>query len=258
MFKPIDFSAFPKEREEKLKQIYRYSLFEHMMYRSSVWDHTHRVLWLAEEILPIAEKYLKLDVEKVRALALVHDDEEMITGDIPGGVKFAMSEEEKKKLLEKENIAADELAQKYPKEVHGYSYRALLKHSAHKDCLEAQLVSYLDKADAYGESLHELYAGNSGFLLSVVFYDRVLQTFAVRYPNLQPLLSAKGLTSALLLTPLPTNKIETKNYTHFNKAHSKESLLAETDIPFYNIWRRVILERGGEKYLLDQKEFLSQ
>ncbi|MCC2631215.1 MAG: hypothetical protein K0S38_1024, partial [Candidatus Paceibacter sp.] len=82
MFKPIDLSVFPKEREEKLKAINRYSLFEKMMYRSSVWNHTHRVLWLAEELIPIAVKYVKLDANKVRVLALVHDDEEMITGDI--------------------------------------------------------------------------------------------------------------------------------------------------------------------------------
>jgi 5'-deoxynucleotidase YfbR-like HD superfamily hydrolase len=258
MFKPIDLSVFPKEREQKLKEINRYSLFEVMLYRSNLWRHCYRVLWLAEEILPAAQKYLNLDPEKVRILALVHDDEEMITGDIPAGVKAVMSVEQQKKMWQEEKNAADTLAQKFPKEIEGYNYRSLLKHSADKDCIESQLVSYLDKLDAYCESLHELFAGNISFLRSVLFYERTLPQFPVKYPALGPLFQSKDSVLVLFKNPLPTTKVQVRDYTHLNKIHTEKSLRVEVDFPFYNAWRKIVIEKGGKDWLLTQKEFLSK
>lgn len=257
--KPIDLSVFPKEREQALKEIYRYSLFEVMLYRSNIWEHCHRILWLAEEILPTIQKYISIDSEKVRVLAMVHDDEEMITGDIPAGVKAAMSPEEQKKMWKNEKNAADILAKKYPKEVAGYSYRALLTNSAEKDCVEAQLVSYLDKLDAYCESLHEVLAGNINFLRAALFYERALFSFPIKYPALKPLFVSSDASLFLFKNQYPTTKLPVKNYVHFNKPHTDASLSAKTDFPFYNVWRKVILKRAGKdgkQYLLKQREFL--
>jgi 5'-deoxynucleotidase YfbR-like HD superfamily hydrolase len=256
MYKPIDLSGFPKEREQKLREINRYSLFEVMLYRSNLWGHTHRVLWLVEEILSAAEKCLKLDSTKARILALVHDDEEMITGDIPAGVKAAMSEEEKQQMWEDEKNAADTLAQKYPKEIDGYNYRAMLKHSADKDCIEAQLVSYLDKIDAYCESLHELFAGNISFLRSVVFYEKALPAFPIKYPALKPLFESQDSVLSSFRSTLPTNPVKVKDYVHLNKLHTEGSLIASTDFVFYNIWKEVVMEHGGRDQLLKQREYL--
>ena len=90
-FAPIDLSAFPAERERTLKSIYRYRMFETILYRSNLWMHSLRMLWLVEEMSSLAQKHLSVDIEKARAMALVHDDAEIITGDIQAGVKALMS-----------------------------------------------------------------------------------------------------------------------------------------------------------------------
>jgi len=177
MFRPIDLSVFPKERERALQSIYRYGMFEVVFYRSNLSMHTRRVLWLIEELLPLAEKLLTLDSEKARILALVHDDAEIITGDVQAGVKARMSVSELKAVAKAEEQAIQELAKKSPAVVHGYSYKKLLLHALKKDCVEAQLVSYVDKIDAHCESLHEVLAGNINLLPSVMFYVNALTLF---------------------------------------------------------------------------------
>lgn len=69
---PIDFSEFPGGREEGLRAIKRYSMFETMYYRTTVWLHAHRVTWLVTDCLPVAMQYLTLDPQKARVLALVY------------------------------------------------------------------------------------------------------------------------------------------------------------------------------------------
>src|SRR5262245_38388561 len=109
-FTNIDMSAFPSERERGLKALYRYSRFEVMVYRSNLWMHTHRMCWMIEELAPILKKHLpKLDIDKCRVLALVHDDAELITGDIQAGEKALMKKSQLKKIDSDEAKAAREL-----------------------------------------------------------------------------------------------------------------------------------------------------
>jgi 5'-deoxynucleotidase YfbR-like HD superfamily hydrolase len=255
MYKEIDLSIFPKEREEKLKQIYRYSYFDVVYYRSNLWMHTHRVLWLLEELIPIAKKSIDFDEEKARALALVHDDPEMLTGDIQAIEKQRMTKEQQSKMEENDLRAIDEIAKQYPEFINGYSYRELLRHAAKKDCIEAKLVSYVDKLDAYCESLHDLYAGNLSLLRSVVFYANALPLFPIKYPELKELLSSKESTLTFLTDQISPGEILFENYKSLNKPHTKESLLINTDFPFYKTWKHIVIERGRMDWLIDQKEY---
>lgn len=258
MYKEIDLSVFPKDREEKLKQIYRYSYFDVVYYRSNLWMHTHRVLWLLEELIPIAKKSIDFDEEKARALALVHDDPEMLTGDIQAIEKQRMTKEEQAKMEEDDLRAIDEIAKQYPEFVNGYSYRELLRHSAKKDCIEAKLVSYVDKVDAYCESLHELYAGNLSLLRSVVFYANALPLFPLKFPELKGLLSSKESALTFLTDQISPGEIKFENYINLGKPHTKESLEINTDFPFYGTWKKIVAERGHLDWLIDQKEFPKQ
>lgn len=260
MFQKIDLTIFPPEREKQLKEIYRYSMFETLMYRSNLWMHTHRVLWLVEDLLPLAQKHFNIDPEKARILALVHDDAEMITGDVQAGHKARMTKEELKEVEDSEARALETLAESYPKTVHGYVYKDLLAHALNKDCIEAQLVSYADKVDAQCESHHEILAGNISMLRSVNFYTNALTLFPNKFPDLVPLLQSKESPLTYLMDVVSPERVEIKRYTHLNKPHTKESLEIETDFPFYNTWRKLVKEKGGDEgmdWMLKQRENLS-
>jgi HD containing hydrolase-like enzyme len=257
MYKSINMTRFPKEREEKLKAINRYSYFEVMFYRSNDLEHSQRVLWLLEALVPLAQKYLTFDVEKARALALVHDDVEIIKGDMPSHKKALMSEEEKAVMMLGEEDAISYLAGKYPSEVNGYSYKELLTHASKKDCIEAELVAYADKLDAQCESFHEVLAGNIMFLRSVCYYAHVLVTFGSKFPRLKDFLADK--TSPLTYVGEISNQAPIDTYKALLKPYDKESILLESDFPLYNAWKNIVIEQGGEaglSWMVEQREFI--
>ncbi len=256
MFAEIDFSAFPPEREESLKGIYRYSMFDVMFYRSNLWMHAQRMLWVIEAIAPIVKQRTTVDVEKARVLALVHDDAEMITGDIQAGVKAHMSEAEMDCLEKNEEAAIEQLTARYPKEVHGYDYREMLRSMLHKDTLESQFVSYIDKFDAYNESLLEVLAGNISLLRSMMFYVKTIAEFPFKYPDLAPLLRDKtsSITDVDHRNYIGEGSFE--RYAHL-APHTIDSIRQKTEFPFHDEWRRIVLENGGEeglRWLTEQKE----
>lgn len=49
-----------------------------------------------------------------------------------------------------------------------YVYKDLLFESAEHSTLESMIVSYADKYDAYGEAVHEIFAGNHYFTTHVI------------------------------------------------------------------------------------------
>ena len=254
-YKEIDLSVFPPEREESLKAVYRYNMFETMYYRSNLWQHEHRVSWIIELLLPLCEG-IALDPEKARILALVHDDAETLTGDIQAGHKMKMSSTELANIDSAEEQAAEELSRRYPKEVHGYNYLELLKHAIYKDCPEAQLVSYADRFDAYCESMHEVYAGNFSLVWSWLFYERWSVTYEKKYSALTPLLSQDSPLIINNVRQQPMH-VDSAKYTHFGKPHTRESIRVPTEFPYYNTWREMILEYGkeeGERFLTEQRE----
>lgn len=257
--RPIDLSAFPKEREEKLRAILRYSLFDVMLYRASVWDHVQRVSWIVEELARYSAD-LNIDIERARVLALVHDDAEMITGDYQAGHKAKMSKDELQKLDVEEERAAKKLAATYPKMVHGYEYESLLLHSLRKDCDEALLVMYADKFDAYNETLHEVLAGNYGFVWSLMFYEQWFAKYLSKYPRLHRFAAQ---TSPFILggdNRHQPQKVIRAEYVGHGTPHTKESVKTPSGFAFYNAWRELILrlDSRGERFLTEQKEFLQQ
>jgi 5'-deoxynucleotidase YfbR-like HD superfamily hydrolase len=256
MNREIDMSAFPSERKKKLENIYRYHVFNVLFYRSNVWMHTHRVLWLLETLVPLAKKHLDFDPKKASIYALVHDDAEIITGDVQAITKLRMSTREQKNHENKEAEAIERLAKIYPKEIEGYSYRELLIHAMNKDCVEAQLVSYIDKLDGYCESLHEVYAGNICLLRSVVFYANALSLFPEKYPVLRELLASKNSPLTYIRDQISPYEVKAENYAHLNKPHTADSILRNNDFPFYKEWKRIVIEKGNIDWLINQKEFL--
>ncbi len=256
-FQPIDTSIFPPERETKLREIKRYRAFDTFLYRSSVWQHIHRVLWILEEMIPIAEKQFEINTEKARALVLMHDDPEMITGDIPAHHKSAMTGEQKKEFESKEREAHEKLSIQYPRTFHGFSYRELGIDAIERKSMEAQLMGLADKVDALCECTHEVLAGNLSLLPGVMYYVNSLTEYKHQYPKLSKFLNHESpLISMSRWRPLEFTPF--KLYSHLGKPHTRESILIETGLPYYNAWRKLVIERGGEEgieYLTSQQEF---
>lgn len=237
------FARFPAEREKKLRSILRYSMFEVMFYRPSVWIHAQRVLWIVEELAPIARRYFKnLDGEKARILALVHDDAEIITGDVQAGHKARMSKKELALAHKKEQEAIRNLAKRYPITMGGYSYKELLTEALYKDTphasSEARLVTYADRLDGLCESFHEVLAGNLLFLRSLIFYVKKLQQIAER-PGFRDFCLCKESPFINLTARGNIHFVKRKYYAVLGKPHTRRSIQFPTDFPFYNRWRKL-------------------
>jgi hypothetical protein len=175
-----------------------------------------------------------------------------------------MSREELAALDRAEEEAIEELAEKYPKEVNGYPYRDLLMAGLRKDSVEAQVVSYADKFDAYCETMHEILADNLTMATSSIFYARFFAQVRAKLPLL-----AKALDGAqkspfidpFIVSPPLGSHVTVDSYRAFSgKPHTEESIKTDTIyFPFYDAWKRTVLTKGGEEgksWLLRQREFM--
>lgn len=190
--------AFPL-REEKLRSVTRYSLYTSMWYRTDLWAHSRRVSWIVEEISPfVLSIFPQFDPVKARVLALVHDDPEIIFGDVQAGNKSKMSSEELAQLKKKERAAIDAVVDLFADVLNPELYKALLLEVFEKRTLEAMVVDWADKYDAFGEALHEVYAGNPVWGERVVneygtiplpteYYMNYFSKFTHKFPPLLPL-----------------------------------------------------------------------
>ncbi len=254
------FKDFPREREQKLKSIKRYSMFDVFYYRSNLWHHSIRVSLLVNEFSEIVKNNLpKLDLEKAKILALIHDDAEMITGDIQLGHKQQMTEAQLKEVENDEKKAIEQLATTYPKEIGGYNYRELLYSALTKDSLEAQLVGCADKLDAYCESLHEVLGGNISALRAVTNYVRVLKDLKEKFPDLKPIFKEKNLIFTTTDFYTDSWRVHKENYSHLGKPHTSETIRKETEFVLYNMWKNLVINNLGDEginILITKKEDL--
>ncbi|MBI2623782.1 MAG: HD domain-containing protein [Candidatus Liptonbacteria bacterium] len=240
--------GFPLEREKKLRSIMRYSKFEVMWYRPSLWEHAHRVSWIVEELAPIAKKHFKkFDGEKARVLALVHDDAEIVIGDIQAGDKTRMSKAKLVRIWKDESKAIQALARRYPKFAGRYRYRGLLHEALTRKSVEAQVVTYADKLDGYCESMHEVLAGNFVLLPALIFYAAAMPLFPSRFPLLKKFFSdtQSSLIDIASYNDFPMHRV--KHYALAQKPHTRRSLVIPTEFAFYNRWRELNVEHWGKE-----------
>ena len=249
----MDFSKFAG-RKEALEKIERFKdqYTPIMLYRTTVFSHAHRVCWLLEDILDrVIEVHPKFDVSFAKALALVHDDVEIETGDVQLYQKEAMDAAARDALAEKEHVAIDVLANRWPHFVNAHAYEELLVVAKKKERVEARVVSYCDKLDALGESLHELFAGNVPFI-------RPAQNYITK--RVPKVVSDFAEVAALFSENHPLLKhVQLPDLAHianYGKPHTAESLRIPTDIPFYERWKAVTIAHAGLGPLVEQKEYL--
>lgn len=247
-----------KDRENCLIKIKRYNLdiTPVMFYRTNDLIHSKRVQSHLEQAIPdLMEVYgNKFHVNYALAASEVHDDPEMITDDIPLYNKEKMTLEELEELSKKEINAIPLLIKNYGKNFKGFSYEDLLLSTKNKNKLETQFVSFFDKLDGAGESWHEIWAGNSFFVLPAGGRDgknggyirrlnefpkkyHLMKKFFKKFPNYLP-------------EPFDFNSVVKEG-----NPHSKESLQKDSGYSLYEFWKKSIIKTEGIKNLITQIEF---
>ena len=256
-FEPVILEGFDG-RETALAEVARYvhPTIPIMFYRTDDLVHSQRVLWHLEEGVPdiISVYGNNFDVDFARTLALVHDDVEIITGDVTLYDKEHMEKYKLNALAEEERKAIPSMIKMYNAIANGHDYGTLLFAAKGKDSLEAQFVSFFDKFDGSGEACHEVWAGNELFVLVVAGnngqsggYVRRLNEFPSRYPAM-----TEFFEQFPEYLPKPFNF---KSVAERSKPHTAESLQQDSGYRPYERWKRTVMELEGIDRLVRQVEF---
>ncbi len=148
----------------RLRFIQRWSLMRNAV-PESVAEHSFQVALLAHALCAIGNTVFGRDVpaERVVTLALFHDAEEVITGDIPTPVKHHNADI-LRSLRQIEALASERLLGMVPK-VLAATYRPLL-HGPDRDPELLRWVKAADKLDAYLKCATEVAVGNREFIVA--------------------------------------------------------------------------------------------
>ncbi len=255
MIKDICFTGFTG-REEALDMIKRFgeARWDVMFYRTTVLSHSRRIAFLLDNIAAYAKEVYGTCFRASLALilALVHDDAEIVTGDVQLYRKERMTPEQRQAHDAGEIAAIDVLTRRWPDRIASFNYRWLLLAAKEKSCLEAQLVSYLDKLDGMCEALHEVFAGNKRFVGPAENYANVrMPQFPRQYPLLAPIIPGEHP----LLRSVPF--IDAQKIAQNGKPHTAESVVQPTGISHYDRWKELTIQNAGIEALVVQKEYES-
>lgn len=255
-----------KGREKSLRFITRYGLYHTMFYRTNDFIHSKRVSYLVTAISPYAIKiWPNFNTSKAQIMALIHDDIEIVIGDIQAGNKSKMTNQQLSSLFETEKQAITKIAKNFPNKIGKYVYEELLNEIAENNTPESIVVKYADKMDAFGEALHEIYAGNYIFVNNVTnefgkiptpceYYIDYFNKFTKKFPKAKKLLQQEF--------PLfkKIKQINFKKIAKRSSVHTKESILKKTGYEHYDVWKKIILKYGKNeeiKNLTKKQEFIA-
>ena len=236
--------------------------FKTMFYRTNLLIHTRRVEAITESLIPIAQQcFIGFDPMRARLISRYHDDHELVNkfGDVSLQLKLQMGFEEKEKLIIEEEKSINKICKLYPKKVEGYYLKEILMHSLYKDCIEAQLHSFADKHDGFGESIHDLLAGNIVFLEPVFNYQQ--ETFSKRFEKFPLIVDIfdKGLSNQSgFLQFAPANLFDFfANGSKPARPHTPLSIYTNSGFSYYESWKEITLKKipGALLLLTKQKEF---
>lgn len=253
----------PSRRADALRQVTRYRLFKIMYYRTNLLTHSRRVSWHVRALLPYLLGVFgkRFDADRAVAIALVHDDHEIVLGDVQLANKLRMTPAQLVKLDQVERRAIATTAGRFPDRLKSWRYEDLLLEKLAMKTLESQIVTYLDKFEAFGEALHELFAGNRCFAaqptnhlgthpIPTQVYASVFSDYPQRYPATAPAFAARK-------QPFHSLAIDANAVAERGQPHTLADLAAPSGYPPYDYWRRVLIEYANEHELANltrQKE----
>lgn len=145
----------------RMKYINRWSLMRNTQ-TENIQEHSHQVAIIAHALAVIRNTYFggSVNADRVTILALYHDSNEIITGDMPTPIKYYNPEisDAYKKV---ENISKEKLLSMLPSEMGG-TYRDIL-FKKEEDLELWKMVKAADRISAYVKCVEEEKAGNREF-----------------------------------------------------------------------------------------------
>lgn len=252
-------AAFPG-RSEGLQKVYRFvgdpenPLFPVFFYRNHIEEHNKSVRFLVDDVADVVESvYPSYNPNLAGLIAITHDDPEMLifkgrVNDVQLGQAVNMSAQE---LLEKERMEEErvrKMGERYPYTLGGYQYVWLLQRALKKDCLEAEVVSIMDKNVGWCETRKEIEAGNASVLIPStpdpkveppgLLYPKMINTKMLeKFPRLQRLRE----TGHPLFAEVPSRDYEeiAKN----GRPVTRESILVPTGDRIYDQFNQIHVAR---------------
>jgi 5'-deoxynucleotidase len=144
----------------RMRHIYRWSLMRNVN-RENIMEHSLQVAMIAHGLAVINNKIFggNADPEKTALLAIYHDSNETITGDLPTPIKY-FNQGMESSYKDLETISKHKLLSLLPEEL-AESYKEILFYD--ETSLEGRLVKAADRICAYIKCVEELKAGNAEF-----------------------------------------------------------------------------------------------
>jgi len=146
----------------RMKYINRWGLMRNTR-SENIQEHSLQVAMIAHALALIKNKRFggNADADRAAAIAIFHDSDEILTGDLPTPVKY-FNESILNAYREVEDVAKDRLLSMLPESLRP-DYKDLLYHDGESDAELWKLVKAADTICAYIKCLEELSGGNAEF-----------------------------------------------------------------------------------------------
>ncbi len=144
----------------RMRHIYRWSLMRNVT-SENIQEHSLQVAMIAHGLALIKNKFFEgsVNAERVALLAIFHDSNETITGDLPTPIKYFNSEIQNA-YKDLESLSKDKLLTLLP-DSFKEDYRTILFYDDKSE--EGLLIKAADRLCAYVKCIEELKAGNGEF-----------------------------------------------------------------------------------------------
>ncbi|MFH1036449.1 MAG: YfbR-like 5'-deoxynucleotidase [Patescibacteria group bacterium] len=178
MVKKINFQNFVN-RERRLDRVTRFSAHKRIK-DQSVSEHSFHTAMYAMILADLEKKFYgkKLDVEKILRIALLHDLEECLTGDIIHTFKY--TDKNLKTLIEKFGREYLEGLLKNLDEEISKDYLGFWMGSHDKNKIEGRIVEAADKLEGLFYAIDEYSLGNKEFKEIIGIYIKLLRKMRLK------------------------------------------------------------------------------
>ncbi len=144
----------------RMRHIFRWSLMRNVT-QENIQEHSLQVAMIAHGLALIKNKLYggSVNPERVALLAVYHDSNETLTGDLPTPIKY-FNPEIQKAYKGLESLSKEKLLTLLPEEF-TQDYRSILFYDEQSE--EGKLVKAADRLCAYIKCIEEIKAGNGEF-----------------------------------------------------------------------------------------------
>lgn len=241
-------------REDALKEVFRFSTHT-MFYRQNLEMHKFCCKAVGKKFLNEVQKeglFLDIKLEDLLNYLEVHDDIEIITGDLGSHLKASMSDYEKTFWKRMEYSSIIPLNMRYGDQV-DFDYIQNLIMSLEKDCTVSQLGSYIDKLVGFGlETIHEILANNQSLIKDGVDrrYIGILTELPTKLPYMADFFeknkNGTNFTTSTVLTEVSSD-LSRIILNHPFSEHTIKTISNPVGIRPYDYCVKALLDEDEEK-----------